>query len=61
MRKAGLLTLAFAVLLAVPAFVLAQVHAGSPPYGTQVGSGTVSVASPSVTFHDGRFVISNPM
>src|SRR5438067_10743157 len=34
-------------------------HAQSPPYGKLVGSGTVTAASPRLTFTDGPFVMPN--
>jgi hypothetical protein len=46
------------VLLAsvlVPALSFAQ----SPPYGKQVGSGTLTAANPRITFSDGPFVMPN--
>lgn len=37
----------------------AQSVGGSPPYGNQVGSGTLSPLSPKLTFSDGPFVVPN--
>ncbi|HET7452355.1 MAG TPA: hypothetical protein VFL12_06410, partial [Thermoanaerobaculia bacterium] len=38
----------------------AQVPGGSPPYGTLVGSGTITPLSPKLSFSDGPFAVPNP-
>jgi len=46
------------VVLSLPVLVVAQTL-GSPPYGTNVGAGTLSAANPKVTFTDGPFFVPN--
>src|SRR5216684_1588407 len=52
-------SLVLATLLLLPVIAAGQ-SLGSPPYGTNVGSGTLSVAHPKVTFSDGPFIVPNP-
>src|ERR1700694_3135366 len=46
-------------LCGLPTIAAAQSVGGSPPYGTQVGSGTISPATPKLTFANGPFVVPN--
>jgi PKD domain len=55
---AGVLSLGIA-LCALPQSAAAQSVGGSPPYGTQVGSGTLSPLTPKLTFSAGPFVLPN--
>jgi hypothetical protein len=52
-------SLVLATLLLLPAIAAGQ-SLGSPPYGTNVGSVTLSAVNPKVTFSDGPFIVPNP-
>src|ERR1700688_1632190 len=46
-------------LCGLPTIADAQSVGGSPPYGTQVGSGILSPAAPKLAFANGPFVVPN--
>lgn len=58
---AGVLALCIGLggLPAIATIAGAQSVGGSPPYGTQVGSGTLSPATPKLAFANGPFVVPN--
>jgi len=56
--SAAVLSLCIA-LCGLPTIATAQSVGGSPPYGTQVGSGILSPATPKLTFSAGPFVVPN--
>jgi PKD domain/BNR repeat-like domain/PKD-like domain/Fibronectin type III domain len=47
------------ILAAVASAAALPLSAQSPPYGAQVGSGTLSPSNPRITFSDGPFIVPN--